>query len=216
MKIIKIKHPEDRIFVTGCLHYDHKQPFVWQARGFESVEAYNAHIEKTIDEIPDGSILINLGDLALNTTPERTLALLTKIAAKFQKVYHIFGNHCNNTKQAIELDWKKSLEDTLGYEHPIKNIEFHEYLELSVNGKMCCLFHFPISIWNSAHHGSWNLCSHSHGSYPLSRPDNLEIKQLDCGIDTHSEKKFWKFSDIRIVMNKKGISQRDHHDQSTN
>jgi calcineurin-like phosphoesterase family protein len=53
----------------------------------------------------------------------------------------------------------------------------HAYAELTLEGTMLVLCHYPFRTWNAMHRGSVNLHGHSHGRLaPLTR-------QFDVGVD---------------------------------
>lgn len=208
MKPIKLNFPEDKIFVSSDWHWNHHkgaaQQFIVEARGFKTIQEHNQNILNCIDAVPDDSMLIYLGDAALNSTDQEIYQLLKKVNDKFKKVIWIYGNHRHGEYRVLN-DYKKDFP----------NIEAHFYLEVNIGGKLVCLHHFPAAVWNSCHHNSFSLVGHSHGSYPPSRPDNFEQKQLDCGLDCAPNHGFWKFSEIRLVMAKKGVQYKDHHNSET-
>mgnify|MGYP000262242110 CR=1 FL=1 len=56
--------------------------------------------------------------------------------------------------------------------------------------------------------GVVHCCGHSHGTYPLSRPENKTHKILDCGWDIH--KKPLTIAEVNVIMDKKEINNLHH------
>ena len=61
-----------------------------------------------------------------------------------------------------------------------------DYYELKVadadapSGKqLIVLCHYAFRVWRNAHHGSWHLYGHSHGSLPSAG------RSMDVGVDCH-------------------------------
>lgn len=93
------------------------------------------------------------------------------------------------------------------------------YLELTVSegkyGKRTyVLFHFPITIWNKAHHNRIHLYGHCHSKYVAPN------RSMDVGIDNafkllgeyrpFSEKEIWNYMEDREYI------QLSHHNKNTN
>jgi len=218
----KFDDTEDcRLFVTSDLHLNHRQPFIWEARGYSSIDAHTSGVIEVInDTCRPQDILLNLGDLCLNTKSEDLESLLGRIHCKH---WLLKGNHNN----PWEKEYGKACQNDFFNGHSMKceiygidaewfpNVfvlgNYHEFMW---NGQMVVANHYPFLVWNQMQHGSWSIVGHSHGSCKLSRPDNFQMKQLDCGWDLH--KRPLSFDEIRKIMNKKQIAQNDKHDKDTN
>jgi len=94
----------------------------------------------------------------------------------------------------------------------------HAYLELSVSsstGKYTYnLMHFPLAVWNKAHHNRMMLHGHCHGSF------QHEGRSLDVGIDQafklYGEYRPFSQGDINSFMKKREFKQFSHHNKNTN
>ena len=89
------------VFFTSDLHLCHDKDFVWQARGFTSVDEMNAEIIKRWNEVvyPDDDVYV-LGDLILGNVEEGL-----KLIAKLNGYLHIIrGNHDTDTKASRYLE----------------------------------------------------------------------------------------------------------------
>ena len=83
------------VYFTSDLHFCHDKDFVWQARGFESIDEMNAEIIRRWNEVvyPDDDVYV-LGDLTLGNVEEGL-----KLIAKLNGYLHIMrGNHDTDKK----------------------------------------------------------------------------------------------------------------------
>lgn len=189
--MLKINHPEDKIFFTSDLHLFHQKDFIYKPRGFASWEEHTAYLKDRLLSLKDDDILFYNGDFALNAEQTDVDSVLASI--KCRRIYYIMGNHESKTKNVIR-----------NFALDVSN-----YNEVVVNGKMIVLCHYPIASWNGMSHGSWMIHGHTHGTYELGRPENTTAKILDVGVDTKLN--FWSMADVREVMSKKGFQEVDHH-----
>lgn len=205
--MINIRDTEERrIFVTSDLHLGHQREFVWQARGYNSVQEHDEGVIKTLNEtVRPNDILIFLGDFCLNTTFTQFDAYLDKIAC--QNLWALWGNHNNPHEKNV---YRKLVGDKEQYPVKYKNMTYYgHYMEAILNGQFVVLFHYPIWVWNEMKNGSWMLCGHSHYSFPHTKADNQYGKILDVGWDGHG--KPWTLEEISAVMADKQFVALDHH-----
>ena len=104
------------VFFTSDLHLCHDKDFVWQARGFESIDEMNAEIVRRWNEVvyPDDDVYV-LGDLTLGNVEEGL-----KLIAKLNGYLHIIrGNHDTDTKanRYLELPNVVSVEFATVYKY---------------------------------------------------------------------------------------------------
>lgn len=214
-----IRLPESAIF-HGCSHIDHKQPFIWQARGFASIEE---HAERIISDIatyardhPD-AVLVYLGDGFLNSTPDRALTWFRRMALP---VFYIWGNHEGPTRQLYSAEIAR-----LGIERPevyplyIERVCFvGPQATLKVGDQLIYAHHFPAAVWDKSHHGTWHVHSHCHGSFADSLPEYLDAKRLDVGVDV-CLKTFGRVlvtaHELKAIMDRKTVHAVDHHNRET-
>jgi calcineurin-like phosphoesterase family protein len=214
-KRLKIKARPTEIWVTGCLHAFHKQPFIWQKRGYNSPEEHAAAVIETINEYvkPEHKLIV-LGDGFLNATDELVIDFWKKINCKFVK--YIFGNH----ESIMGRLYKNSLIEKFGegievYPYQLlPNVEIlGNYVESYINGRDITFSHFPLAIWNNSHHGAIHLHSHCHSSFKESLPDYPVGKRLDCGWDVLGRP--YNMEEIAEIMERKGVQVLDHHTSAT-
>lgn len=203
-----IQTPDIKVYFTSDFHLGHNKPFVVEKRGYKNVKEHDDAIVDTTNSIVGrNDILLFLGDYCLNTNYDAFNDYLSRF--KCDNIWTLWGNHNNPHEKLI---YRKSLTSPTVEMYPIqyRNMRYlGHYQEVSVDGQMIVLFHYPISVWNEMHHGSWHLCGHSHYDYAPSRAGSLEGKILDVGWDGF--KKPLSFDEVsKIMKNKKTISV-DHH-----
>ena len=212
LKTLKIKGDESKIFFWGCLHIFHKQPFIWQARGYSSPEEHAEDVLDKINEVvaPDDMLFL-LGDTFLNVPSVQACKdWLGRI--KCQQVAILFGNHNAGISDLCREQWGDDNE-YYPVEISFGKYIYGHYLEVEINGKLCTLSHFPLAVWNKSHHGAFNLHSHNHGTFIPSLPSDKTAKRLDCGRDVFD--KPVSFKEIREIMKLKNTEIVDHHDHTT-
>jgi calcineurin-like phosphoesterase family protein len=225
-KELKIRETEDQmVYFTSDSHLGHHRgkaiEFVVQKRGFENViDMDNAIIKSYNDTVRPNDILFHLGDFCLNTEESGLNEYLARIQC--QNVYHIWGNHNN----PLWLVYRKEINNMLSqyeardgfmlpddieiYPFKYRNITFlGNYLEAQINGIKFVMAHYPIYVFNEMKHGVKHLCGHSHGSLPLSRPEDPQSKILDVGWDIH--KKPLSVDEVCSIMKNKDNLKVDHH-----
>ena len=172
-------------------------------RDFNTIEEMNDAIVKGInDTVGEDDWLVCLGDWSFGGKDNIGI-FRNRIICK--NLIHILGNHDNH----ISRD--KDIQGYFGY-------NVYSYLELTVSsdkGKSTYnLLHFPMTIWNKAHHGRIHLYGHVHGGY--TAPD----RSMDVGID-NAFKMFGEYrpfsqGDIAEYMENREYIKRSHHDENTN
>lgn len=211
--MIFCRDTDDRqYYVTADPHIGHQKEFVWGARGYNSHQEHTDGVIETINDIcRPNDVLVVIGDYCLNTTVDGFDNYLQRI--RCQNIWYLNGNHNNPHEKAV-YDKLVASFGIAGvreiYPLRYKNFVYQgHYLETALNGQFTVMFHYPIAVFNEMPRGSWMLCGHSHYNYAISKADNTDTKILDVGWDGHG--KPWSFSEIKAVMDKKGIKTVDHH-----
>lgn len=129
------------IWLTSDLHFSHQRDFLYEPRGFESVQEMNKAIVENWNKVvqPNDDVYV-LGDLMLNDNDEGT-CLVKQLKGN---IHIILGNH--DTDSRIEL--YKTFWN-------VKSIEYATRLEY--NGYHFFLSHYP------------TLCSNHDSDKPLKR-----------------------------------------------
>jgi calcineurin-like phosphoesterase family protein len=193
----------DSLFVIGCMHLQHtnitRGPSQWSSkertRDFDTVQDMTQSALSSVQSIPENAHLFILGDMLFGDK-SKIYSILDSIPC--QNIYYLFGNHClwMRNHQYDKFKW------------------MGDYLEIFWGHQLVVMCHYPFSVWNESHKGSWMLCSHSHGTFGPSRPDVITGgKVLDCGWDIH--KRPIDFHEVEGIMNRKPIFNPDHHDKNT-
>ena len=146
--------PDSRVWVTSDLHLGHDKPFIWEARGFDSVQEMNQTIIKNLQGIitkPTDELYI-CGDVTLG---EINRELLWQIPGR---VHVILGNHDTDVRAQVykDLGWSVSYGEIIKYTYGTQK------------GQMSLLLtHYPTLTANPGDKISqWvvNISGHTHSS----------------------------------------------------
>ena len=213
--MMTLRTTDQNVFFTSDWHWNHGQSFVWEKRGYASVQTHNEALIKSInDSVGQEDILFNLGDLVLNCSIEQFESLISRIIC--QNIYLMAGNHSNpHFKNIYKPMVQKLLGDNYTPESEVyplryKNVVYiNHYMEISVNDQFIAMSHYPNLIWNHSGKGSWMLCGHSHSSCQMTNSKSNYGKILDVGFDEF--KRPLTFQEVKKIMDIKIISAVDHH-----
>lgn len=180
----------NNIFFTSDTHFYHANVIKYSNRPYGSVEEMNAAIIQNWNSVVrPGDRIYHLGDFGF-ARPEQLTRILEQLNG--QK-YFIVGNH------------DKSMWDASVKKHFIK---YADMMELSVGKQKLVLCHYPLASWNRAHHGSFMLHGHSHGSYVA--PD---YRIWDVGVDVNNMTPI-SYDEIERKLNK--IPAKDARNRNEN
>lgn len=180
------------IYITSDLHFCHNQPFVYEPRGFQSVEKMNIEIVNRINEVvkPEDELWI-LGDLMLNDTAVG----IQYMQLLHGKIHLILGNHDTNNRIAL-------------YRERLPNMIIEGFgARLKYQGYNFYLSHYPSLVENfdreePLKHQVINLCGHSHTQNWAQDLDKGLI--FHCEVDTNNCYP-WNLDEIINIM--KGIHE---------
>lgn len=140
----------NKVYFTSDLHFCHDKPFIYEPRGFSSVNEMNEQIIKNFNEIVDwNDDLYILGDCFLNNN-EEGMSYMRRLPGK---KHIVWGNHDTAVRQELmELEGF----DCLGYANILKYDGYHFYLS-----------HYPTATANNdmdkpLKRKVINLCAHLH------------------------------------------------------
>jgi calcineurin-like phosphoesterase family protein len=160
----------DNSFFTSDNHINHKNickgVSSWNGgyRDFKCLDEMNEAIIGSINKVvPENGILFDLGDGLFG---DKKQAVKYRRQINCKTIYRLYGNHCEWLRKDKGL--QAELFAGCG-----------DYLEIRINRKLLCLFHYAPAVWNESHRGSWFLYGHSHGSFP----DRLYSNSIDVGMD---------------------------------
>jgi len=215
--MLELKETEDsKIYVTSDWHLNHAKKFIFESRGYSSINEHNDDIiSKTNEIVRPNDKLINLGDLILNSTIEQFEEFISRINC--QNIYLLFGNHPNRHFKEIYKPMVKSIlgknytDNSEIYPLRYKNIIYMgNYVEAIINNQMTILSHFPLLIWNNMSSGAICLTGHSHGSCDKTNSKGTFGKILDCGWDEF--KRPISINEAFKIVEDKRYESIDHHE----
>lgn len=202
-------------------------------RNFDTVEQMNSAIVDGINKtVGQKDYLVCLGDWSFGGI-ENIWNFRKRIVC--ENIIHVLGNHDHhiaynrhlpNCLLAHDYDTGHHIvspEDSHSdFDEPVNAQELFKlvtpYLELTVadhSGKRTyCLMHFPITIWNKAHHDRVHLYGHVHGGYTAMN------RSMDVGIDNAKRLlgEYRPFSEEEVSKYMKGREYiaMSHHNKNTN
>ena len=208
-KLIKIvENVNQTVFLTSDLHRGHNKTFVYAARGYASVEAHDKALIETINStVREQDIIINCGDLSLNTTREQLVDFLSQIKCKNH--YLLWGNHPNPIHGMYKEEMDKYYGGRELYPYTITGVTLlGDYQEFEINKKRIVCSHYPLKSWSGMNRGAFCATGHRH----MNRQDTLAEpgKILDVGWDAWG--KPISFSEVKSILDKKDyVSDGGHH-----
>lgn len=154
------------IYYTSDLHGFHENIIRICNRPYVTVEDMNADIvaKWNAKVKPEDDVYI-LGDMFFKYTDiQQVKDILNTLNGK---KHLIKGNHDKFLKQ---LRWQDYFEEVVYYK------------EINDNGRMVCLFHYPIEEWNGYYRNSYMLYGHVHGNM-----DNIKHhpRKFNVGVDVN-------------------------------
>ena len=161
-----LSSPSSRLWFTSDHHFGHDNIRAHCQRPFDSTEEMNeALIARWNACVAPSDTVYHLGDLFLCPLDEAK-AIRRRLHGN---ICLIWGNHDKTADRMKEsFGWVKDY-----YELKVEDAD-------SPSGKqLIVLCHYAFRVWRNAHHGSWHLYGHSHGSLPGTG------YSMDVGVDCH-------------------------------
>jgi len=174
------------IWFTADTHLGHANIIKYTKRPFANIEQMDATLISNWNSkiAPDDQVYF-LGDFCFANT-DKAKSYLNRLNGH---IAFIEGNHDRSVQ-------------------PLKHLfkPYTKYMEINIDGISVTLCHYALRVWNKAHHGSYSLYGHSHGSLP----DDPNARSFDCGVDTNN---FFPYSweDVKRKMGSKTWKAIDHH-----
>lgn len=218
-----------KIWFTSDSHYGHKNicrgTTEWDlkdhgghlsVRDFDTVEEMNTALVDSINKyVGEDDYLVHLGDWSFGGI-DNIWNFRKRINCK--NIIEIFGNHDHHIVNNKELvNWTLESDRKQYAQQLFESV--HSYLELIVTSpsaekKTYNMMHFPLAVWNKAHHNRIMLHGHTHGSFQHNG------RSLDVGVD-HAFKLYGEYrpfsqEDINNFMDKREFEQLSHHNKNTN
>jgi calcineurin-like phosphoesterase family protein len=227
----KFEHNENhRVFFTSDTHFCHNKSFIYEKRGYETIEKHDEGIiEKWNSVVKPTDSVIHLGDFLVGAGRDSESKGRRIMSRLNGHKYLLWGNHNAFVKDVYKKEIQK-LNLGFGDEHleiypltvnnlgqPFTYVGQYMLCVIKTKTKYYTIFcsHFAHRIWIDSHKGDVLHCSgHSHGSDPESQPLWGQHKRLDVGIDNFG---LPISLDVVIdIMNKKDVKAIDHHNKQTN
>ena len=155
------------IYVTSDPHFCHDKDFVYERRGFKTIEEMNEAIISRFNSIvtPEDTLYI-LGDCALKDT-ETGIKCLKRLNGH---KYLAIGNH--DSDKRIERFYEEKIFDKIEIGYRIKYGKYSLWLT-----------HYPMLMGNyKDKHPTWNLSGHTHKTDPF---DNGKDGIYNVSVDAH-------------------------------
>ncbi|MDV3428507.1 MAG: metallophosphoesterase family protein [Bacillota bacterium] len=171
------------IYFTSDWHFNHQKDFIWQPRGFNTVQEMNETIVKKWNEIITWEdIVYVLGDCGLGGGGDEALAAIKYYIQQLNgKIKIIFGNHdtesrINMYKTCYNVDSLSS--DSCCYATMVHYKGYHFYLS-----------HYPTMCSNLDDDKPLkariiSLCGHTHTNNPFLHWNNGLIYHVE--VDAHN------------------------------
>lgn len=172
MSFVRKYTQEDKVWLMSDLHLGHRQPFIYEKRGFKTIEEHNEAIIENIKAcVSENDEFYILGDLTLGNL-DAAAAYLRQIPGH---VHVILGNH--DTERRIEF--YQSLGWDVQFSTVIRWNKYRFYLShyptvcanegedklslatLSISGHT-----HSNNIWQE--NDSYNVCPEAHNNKPVS------------------------------------------------
>jgi calcineurin-like phosphoesterase family protein len=146
------------VYVTSDQHFGHSGARTLYRRPFASVAEMDRQMVARWNALvkPDDEVW-HLGDFAVRQTADRVTSLLNELHGR---KHLVIGNNDDGAVTGCPV-W----------------ISVQAYKEMTVDGTLFVLCHYPFRTWRNQGKGSINLHGHSHGRLK-SMP-----RQFDAGVD---------------------------------
>ena len=197
------KRIEKEPFFISDLHLGHHNVIKFDGRPYTNVDEMHVDIIRRWNEVVgDDDIVYYLGDLAMRVN-DTTKWVIYQLKGK---IHFIMGNH-DRYKDISHLGRWEDIHE-YGTEIMVKDDDAQNKRD---NGyQHIIMSHYPILSWNKAHHGSWHLHGHCHGSLMKGNQAYYKRKVMDVGCNVIDYTPI-SYGEVKDVMKKKVVSAVDHH-----
>ena len=177
----------NEIFLTSDTHFAHIANFLWEPRGFKSIEEMNeAIIERWNSVVKPGDLVYHLGDIMLSDN-KKGIECFNRLNGE---IFVIWGNHCtNNRKNLLAAECPNFRGGWYAYQikYGKMNIYLSHYPTLTANydennkyfSQHVLNFHGHLHTkekWSFNSPFLYNVCMDAHNCYPIHIEDAIS----DC------------------------------------
>lgn len=211
LKQFKFNTAHRKLFITSDQHFSHNKDFIYQKRGFSSVQEHDETLIKRWNErVSNNDDVLCLGDFMLNGSAEKCKEYFLRLNGF---IYYLFGNHESYAKRVYEEALIQQFGRSDVEVYPLiwnGKVQFcGNYIEGFINKVPFVASHFPLRVWNYQKHGAIHLHGNEHGLLESSLPEHKNGKILDVGIDIF--KNIVSFEEVLDIMNRKTVLHVGHH-----
>ncbi len=186
----------------SLINFGHKNIIRFDNRPFDSVEEHDETlIENWNALVKPGDVVYHLGDFSMyKLKPSEEIKKVEVILSRLNgQKHHLYGNHD-----------KEAVNKAKGW------VSQQHYKEIKVDvgekrRKKIVLFHYPITVWNGAHHGSWHLYAHCHGTLMP-----INTTHIDVGVPCWDYKPVHLDTIQQVMATRKYIVVDQHRDRRSN
>lgn len=173
----KVQHYNNssKLFFTSDTHFGHSNIIKYCNRPFSDITSMREElILRWNAKVPHDATVFHLGDFSFLPRDE-VAEILNRLNGQ---VILVAGNHDDH--KAFHL-----------FE------EVHEMLRIQVvdTKRPITLCHYPMLVWDKAHHGAWMLHGHCHGTRKFGFG-----KILDVGVDCHPRYEPFSYEEVERLM----------------
>ena len=159
----------EKIYLSSDLHFNHNKPFIYEPRGFSSIEEMNEGIIKNFNAILTWEDTLYLcGDQMLGMDMQAGLALLRRLNGN---KYLVIGNH--DTDNRIQA-----------YRESGIFIEVQPQYRIKYKGRSYLITHYPTLVENCGEFNNViNIHGHTHSANHLSEIPycyNVNVDAWNC------------------------------------
>lgn len=157
-----------KIWLTSDTHFGHSKPFLYEPRGYSSIEEHDEDLIRIWNEtVSPEDTVYHLGDVMLGEN-SHGLECLSRLNGDIKIIR---GNHCTDTRIALYQNLPNM--EVLGYATVIKYKKYSIYLS-----------HYPTRTSNyddgvSLHRKVLSFCGHSHTTDRFTDWDDLGVYHVE-------------------------------------
>lgn len=178
------------IWFTSDIHFGHSNIIKHANRPFADVEEMDEGLVREWNaRIGKEDTVYFLGDFSFHKEP-KTRDIFFNLNGRNKHL--VRGNH--DGKAVTGLPWTTQSDLTT----------------LKFGGNRFELCHYPLEVWNAAHHGAFHLHGHSHGTLERSLP-----RRMDVGVDLHPTWAPFHWSEVVEKLSQEDYAPADHHGPRT-